>query len=454
MSYDIFKQNMLSYMRNQRAIGSKEDFAKKLVQEYDSLVHRGYDSINKITVSTGNLELMESILVGVLNTAFQQSAGEHPLYTNLGPVFQAYWTGATLNLLPPPLPTAIPIPAIHIAQVSNSITNTGTWNGRDSAVIPPEETEEAEEDTDFDQRENEAIQNASNQIEEVIDEFEITSGVQVKYATNFGTGNVENAAPSSTVRRRAGQSNATGTRKKGTSGLSDQQLFESAGGGELWPASGTFPYFDVDFESAAVKAWNKAGGGTRDFPLAAQLTTNEEVYAYLQRCGGTVRVIYKKNPEYRRKYISQLKFTWQGKTGSAPFHVDLVAELQSAFDKVTELGLDQYIEANIYSWVVRNVTDGTRLSNHSWGLGLDMNTERYPFNTRFGETDGTFWNKTTQKFEIRPYDEFDKGYVKLCGTLIKYARTPGAIQWITEYDPMHISLYEGTWKGTPSWAIT
>ena len=54
MSYDIFKQNMLSYMRNQRAIGSKEDFAKKLVQEYDSLVRRGYDLVNKITISTGN----------------------------------------------------------------------------------------------------------------------------------------------------------------------------------------------------------------------------------------------------------------------------------------------------------------------------------------------------------------------------------------------------------------
>jgi hypothetical protein len=454
MSYDIFKQNMLSYMRNQRAIGSKEDFAKKLVQEYDSLVHKGYDIVNKITISTGNTELMESTLIGILNTAFQQSAGEHPLYTNLGPAFQAYWTLATLNSFPPPLPTAIPIPAIHIAQVSNSILNTGTWNGTDSAVIPPEKTEDDKEDVDFDEQEREAIRLADSQQEDsFFDEFEQREGGVLDLGFNFATGS-EGPLPPQQIKRGVGQSNAGGSRARGVSGLSDQRLFEVAGRGEEWPASGTFPYFDVDFESAAVKAWNKAGGGTRDFPLAAQLTTNEEVYAYLQKCDGTVRVIYKKNPEYRRKYMTELKYTWQGGSATAPFHVDLVAEIQFAFDEITRLGFDRYIEKPINSFVVRNVTNGIRLSNHSWGLGLDMNVERYPFKTRFDETNGKLWNKTTREFEIRDYDEFDKAYIKLCGIIIKNSRTPGVIQWLTEFDPMHISLYEYTWRGIPSWAIT
>jgi hypothetical protein len=152
--------------------------------------------------------------------------------------------------------------------------------------------------------------------------------------------------------------------------------------------------------------------------------------------------------------MTELKYTWQGGSATAPFHVDLVAEIQFAFDEITRLGFDRYIEKPINSFVVRNVTNGIRLSNHSWGLGLDMNVERYPFKTRFDETNGKLWNKTTREFEIRDYDEFDKAYIKLCGIIIKNSRTPGVIQWLTEFDPMHISLYEYTWRGIPSWAIT
>lgn len=92
MSYDIFKQNMLAFMTNQRAIESQEQFAKKLVEEYDALIKRGFDSMNGITLEQGNTELMEQVLNGVLSTAFQQSSGEHAIITNMGAAFQAYWT--------------------------------------------------------------------------------------------------------------------------------------------------------------------------------------------------------------------------------------------------------------------------------------------------------------------------------------------------------------------------
>lgn len=142
MSLETFKQNMLSYMRNQKNIGSKEEFAKKLVQEYDMAVKSGYDTINGISVSKGNTELMETVLIGILSTAFNQKFGEHAIITNLGKAFQAYWTGATMNLFPPPIPSVLP-PAtvvIHLQQMSNFITNKGVWGPVDITVSPPPPT--------------------------------------------------------------------------------------------------------------------------------------------------------------------------------------------------------------------------------------------------------------------------------------------------------------------------
>ena len=136
MSYELFKQNMLGYMSNQSSIGSKEDFAKKLVQEYDSLIKRGHDTINKISIAEGNTKAMESVLINILNTAFQQPSGEHAIITNLGPAFQTYWAGAQMNLFPPPLPTVTATGVmVHITQVSNMITNTGEWGVVDSTNL-------------------------------------------------------------------------------------------------------------------------------------------------------------------------------------------------------------------------------------------------------------------------------------------------------------------------------
>ena len=128
-------------MKNQRNIGSKEDFAKKLVQEYDAACKRGFDTLNGITISQGNTEAMEATLIGVLNTAFQQSSGEHAIITNMGKAFQVYWSGATMNLFPPPLPTLVPF-SVHIAQVSNFVTNPGTWTPSDVTIIPPKPLKE------------------------------------------------------------------------------------------------------------------------------------------------------------------------------------------------------------------------------------------------------------------------------------------------------------------------
>ena len=413
MSYDIFKQNMLSYMRNQRAIGSKEDFAKKLVQEYDSLVRRGYDLVNKITISTGNTELMESTLVGILDTAFQQSAGEHPLYTNLGPAFQAYWTGATLNLVPPPLPTAIPIPAIHIAQVSNSILNTGTWNGRDSQVIPPEEVDEFGDTDDLDlEAEAFAIEQANNIIEEQ-EEDTIQGGIQFGgYAINFGGGNVENAAPTGQIRRTAGQSNASGQRqgrRSGKSCLSDQELFQTAGRGEHWPAKGTYPNFEVSRIDTAGTPW------------------------------------FVENPEYN-KFLTIVEVTLaSGTILKVPVHVDLATFLTPAFQEINSLGLNKWIKNCAGTKAVRNVRGGSSLSNHAWALAIDLNSTDYPFGVKPSFRDDGYYNNGVK---VRDYNEQDLGYCKVVEVILKHGK--GTLQWLTQNDPMHVSLYECTWNGVPS----
>jgi hypothetical protein len=136
MSLEIFKQNMLSYMQNQTGIESYGDFAKKLTMEYDMAVKRGFDSVNNISIAKGNTDLMEATLNGILNTALQQSDGEHPIITNLGPAFIAYWTGATMNSIPPPI---VPSPGsiLNIASVSSFITDPGIWKPTDTLVKPP-----------------------------------------------------------------------------------------------------------------------------------------------------------------------------------------------------------------------------------------------------------------------------------------------------------------------------
>jgi hypothetical protein len=136
MSLEIFKQNMLSYMQNPQGIGSYGDFAKKLTTEYDMAVKRGFDTVNNIPIAKGNTELMESTLNGILSTALQQSSGEHPIITNMGPAFIAYWTGATMSSVPPPI---IPSPGAvsNIATVNSFITDPGIWQPSDIQSLDP-----------------------------------------------------------------------------------------------------------------------------------------------------------------------------------------------------------------------------------------------------------------------------------------------------------------------------
>jgi hypothetical protein len=126
MSFDIFKSNMDSFMKNPNAITKIDDFADKLTTEYDSLIRRGYDSINQISIADGNVDLMKIILINILTKNLQQKTGESFFVVDIGEAIKGYWTGAKMNTFPIPITPAIG--AIqNILTNTASVTNTGEW---------------------------------------------------------------------------------------------------------------------------------------------------------------------------------------------------------------------------------------------------------------------------------------------------------------------------------------
>ena len=81
---------------------------------------------------------------------------------------------------------------------------------------------------------------------------------------------------------------------------------------------------------------------------------------------------------------------------------------------------------------IRNVTCGTRLTNHSWGTAIDMNTVEYPYNTSF-RADGIYEGKVKK----RDFTEFDLGFQKVAQVFQSVGMT-----WLKNNDPMHVSIYE------------
>jgi hypothetical protein len=126
MSWSIFKNNMGSFFENVDRVDSTDRVAKKLTQEYDMCMRRGFDTLNGISIQRGNVELMEKLVLVSLNSGlFNRS--NFDFIGSLGPAITAYWAGAIMNTLPIPI---IPAPGsvANILVVSNNIVNPGVWN--------------------------------------------------------------------------------------------------------------------------------------------------------------------------------------------------------------------------------------------------------------------------------------------------------------------------------------
>lgn len=367
MSYDIFKQNMLVFMRNQPNIAFKEQFAKKLVQEYDALIKRGFDTVNGITLQEGNTALMEQVLNGVLNTAFQQSSGEHAIITNMGKAFQAYWT---------------------------PISGGGSLLQQIIELFTAEEVEEAEtiqKDITIEYPKTQRIYesqfsstSAALSHNKNVDREQVFSNQREIQQSNSGQQSSD-----------TGGSTQTGpTTTTGTGG--DFKLLEKCGNG-YWPAIGPGPA--PNFEVSSTE-------GTRRW--------------------------YKQNPDYIKTNCTQILFPISSGDKKITIHKDLAAIVEPALKIIRQKKLQQYIENCAGGLAVRNVTGGTRLSNHAWGTAIDMNSVRYPYGVSFKD-DGIYKGKT----KVRSFNDFDKGFLQVASIFQSVGMT-----WLKTNDPMHVSIYE------------
>lgn len=177
----------------------------------------------------------------------------------------------------------------------------------------------------------------------------------------------------------------------------DLALFKLCGNG-IWPALGSAPNFEV--------------------------RTVEP--------GKCDRYWYKVNKEYMIKNCTEIMFPTATGDKKILVHKNLAAIVKPAIAQIKAAGLQKYIENCGGGLAVRNVTCGARLSNHSWGTAIDMNTIKYGYGTSF-KSDGIYKGKT----KVRDLDEFDRGFLRVASIFRAQGMT-----WLSTNDPMHVSIYE------------
>jgi len=125
MSWEIFKQNILRMSNNPSGIPDIDTVARTYAREYDAAVRRGFDTMNKATLKTGNVQVMELFFKLALQKGLT-SREPYDLVGEMGKGVIAYWQGATLNEFPIPL---IPAPGAvaNVGVNSNIVTNPGVW---------------------------------------------------------------------------------------------------------------------------------------------------------------------------------------------------------------------------------------------------------------------------------------------------------------------------------------
>lgn len=125
MAFALFKQSMLSYMQNQDGIKDFKDFAKKITSEYHMCIQRGTQTSNLVPIQKGNKETMESLVTIACMTALGKQKGLHTFADDIGKGVIGYWTGATLQLIPPITPALTSI--MNVQSLAAFCTSPGTW---------------------------------------------------------------------------------------------------------------------------------------------------------------------------------------------------------------------------------------------------------------------------------------------------------------------------------------
>ena len=148
------------------------------------------------------------------------------------------------------------------------------------------------------------------------------------------------------------------------------------------------------------------------------------------------RHMFKKNPAYVSTLV---KVSVPLKTGDVVknVHPKFAAALEKAFADVRAQGLQKYLFNCGGIFVVRNVTDGTSLTNHAYGVAIDLN------NTKKAYKFGTKWDVAAKTITVIktgeqiPWTAEHDGYVKIANIMKSYG-----IGWLSNKDPMHFSIFE------------
>ena len=141
------------------------------------------------------------------------------------------------------------------------------------------------------------------------------------------------------------------------------------------------------------------------------------------------------NPEYVRR-LSTVKVPTAKGDNAIKVHPELATKLEQAFSVVRSKGLSKYITSCAGGLAVRNVTNGTRLSNHSYGFALDVNTDKsgWEYGSKWDVTNKTIKDS---KGKSRTWNDFDSGFYEV----VKIMKAAG-LTWLGSMDPMHFSIHE------------
>ena len=136
MSWQIFKDNILSRANSPEGISTLDEIAELYASEYDAAIKRGGDTINHIPLMKGNTDAMKQLF----KAAFQQgmnSTGPYDLVGNMGNGVLAYWQAAELNKSPIPLIPAVGS-TLNISITSAVCTIPGQWQPAAPSTIAQE----------------------------------------------------------------------------------------------------------------------------------------------------------------------------------------------------------------------------------------------------------------------------------------------------------------------------
>ena len=205
--------------------------------------------------------------------------------------------------------------------------------------------------------------------------------------------------------------------------------FKSAKGSGINPSTTGIGY---PVASSTTKFADKHTNGI--YP-AAQHPDGTFVVLSAEGKGEKARHWLKPNPQYVKLMAKVEVPLANGKTSTISVHPDFANKLKTAFKVIKEKGLNKYLYSCAGGLAIRNVTNGTRLSNHSYGFAIDVNS------TKSGWEYGAKWNveKKTVKSGGKTYswNDQEEGFYEIVKIMKNYG-----VGWLGSSDPMHFSIHE------------